>query len=382
MTMYDYITYYADNNQNIALQDSKGCLSYKEFKSCINNCISYFFYEVCKPKSVVILNTKQRRKWVVSFFSLLSLDCIIVPVPDEVTSNELIKIQEETGAVATISDSDLELQYMNTVYGDSIIPYQSEGNGGIYHLTSGSTGIRKYCKRTETGLVAEGLRYKHTLRIQKEDKILAVAPIYHSFSLGAACFAALVSGATLCVTERFVPREVLWTAYRGQVTIMILVPAMARLLYKTRTSAEVNLSSVRLVLAGAGVITEETFAGFRNKFGINLSSNYGSTETGGIITRVGGDSCSSIGKPMITTEIKIVDDITESSLCRTTLTEGELWVKAEGMFTGYLNELKPPFDAEGYMPMGDYVRMDETGNIYFWDEKKQSLTLVAKSKPA
>lgn len=116
------------------------------------------------------------------FFSLLSLDCIIVPVPDEVTSNELIKIQEETGAVATISDSDLELQYMNTVYGDSIIPYQSEGNGGIYHLTSGSTGIRKYCKRTETGLVAEGLRYKHTLRIQKEDKILAVAPIYHSFS--------------------------------------------------------------------------------------------------------------------------------------------------------------------------------------------------------
>lgn len=55
MTMYDYITYYADNNQNIALQDSKGCLSYKEFKSCINNCISYFFYEVCKLKSVVIL---------------------------------------------------------------------------------------------------------------------------------------------------------------------------------------------------------------------------------------------------------------------------------------------------------------------------------------
>ena len=168
----------------------------------------------------------------------------------------------------------------------------------VYHVTSGSTGEVKICIRTLAQFQAEGQMYQERLGLDEQDVVVCPLPLYHSFAFGAAFISSLRCGAALVLLKRFTPRNYLQTIIQKKATVSFIVPVMARMLTKCKLDTNTGIECLRYLVVGAGVINEELFSDFQNCFGFVLSANYGSSETGGIITRVDAESFPSIGLPM------------------------------------------------------------------------------------
>lgn len=385
MNVIDYIRRYAKQSPDvIALEDKNGSISYKELIVYIESYSKYIAMNICKPKTVVLLCIKNKRKWVLTFLSLLYLDCWVVPISDELTESEIVEIKMITHAICSIGVEDIiGAEYLGMKLNVEL--YQTQGIGGILHMTSGSTGHPKFCIRTIESLTEEGLIYKNSFAISQNDKILGVPPFFHSYALGAACMASLISGANLYMADRFVPREILEIAEKNKITIMILVADMVRIIASTYIPYDINLAHIRITLVGAGAITQEVYNYFLNKFHITLLSNYGSTETGGVISRLDNEPYNAIGKPMVGVSYKILNASSREEIGEATEQEGELCIKSKGMFTGYLDDSnnlnQEPInvlDEEGFYSTGDIVRRDAKGMIYVVTRKKNIISVGGK----
>ncbi len=319
-----------------------------------------------KSGETVILKEGGQLEFAVVFLSLLSLGCWVVPVTADMAGNELERIAVCTKAKIY---PDKFMDFSGNYHEYKNIPFikPKEDSGGIYHLSSGTTSDSKLCIRTIRALLTEGLSYKKTLSIGNKDIILSGSPLCHSYALGAALMAALASGACFYAIDRFIPRKILGIVQKNRITILILVPILAGTLVKTYSEHAFDVSSLNVVLVGAGAITEEIYNGFKEKYGICLMSNYGSTETGGIISRLEPQPYKSIGKPMHGVQIKLKQEDTE---CTKPGEEGEVWVKCDAMLAGYLGVDETLFDEQGFFPMGDIAYFDADHNLYLVGRKK------------
>lgn len=375
MTIFDFIEEHAQKRpDSAALKDGTRTVTYMELYWHINRCSFFLQENKCFSGVTVILKARRQLDWVMMFLCLLNQGCWVVPVPGGVQDKELDNIIEVTKASVVI---DEHLNCFITADEESNRkPTKPQGDAcGILHMTSGTTSEPKFCIRTLNSLTAEGLSYKSTFRISEKDKILNIPPLYHSYALGAGCFTALVSGACLYVIDRFMPREALRIVEAEEVTMMIVVPVIARVICNTYSQQQTKLCSLRIVLVGAGAITKEIYDKFLERFGIALMSNYGSTETGGIVSRKEPHPAASVGKPMDGVEIKVKDE----NMCNVPVGEnGELWVKCAGMLQGYMGIPGTVTDSEGYFPMGDIVMQDKDGYIYINGRIKSIINVGGK----
>lgn len=367
MTVLDYLVQYAHTTPDaIALQDSKKqVITYKELLVYIINYSNYLSENLCSQGSVVVLKVTRQQDWIIAFLSLLALGCWIVPISDKLSPYELEAVIETTNAKAVLDDDNPTWEIVKE--NQSPIHFSLSHPCGILHMTSGSTGKPKYCIRSIESLTSEAQSFITTFAITSLDIVLSVPPLYHSFALGAALMTTLTAGACLYNIDRFVPREVLRILTEESITILLLVPIIAKMLCDTYTPWEADLSLVRIALTGAGAISEELYSSFRNKFGICLQANYGSTETGGVISRIEPEPRQSIGKVMAGVEFKI---ITEEGNKADVMEVGELWIRCCGMLKGYYGTYETGIDSEGYFPMGDMVNMDTEGFLYIKGRKK------------
>jgi long-chain acyl-CoA synthetase len=150
---------------------------------------------------------------------------------------------------------------------------------------------------------------------------------------------------------------------------------MAKSLYKTYSKRVFDLSSLRVVIVGAGKITKEIFENFYNKFGIMLSANYGSSETGGVISRLNNKLFTSIGNPMYGVKIKICDD-NENSVPTGQI--GELYIKTPAMTPKYYNEKNHNITKDFFYKTSDMVIRDVDGNVFFQYRKKNIINIGGK----
>lgn len=314
----------------------------------------------------VVLQSRGQFEFAISFLSLLAAGCYVLPIPSDASAREVERISKLSNA--KIFDDVLEIR--SPIRGEVLDP--DEDTVGIYHTTSGSTGVPKLCIRTLKAMTAEGESYKETFCLSAEDRLFSCPPLHHSYAMGAGLIAALVSGASLYVGNAFSPRKILRTIQRSKVTFLILVPIMARAICEVFSKEVFDLSSVRVALVGAGPITKEVYEGFLGRFGIPLLSNYGSTETGGVVSRLESLPFSSIGRPMVGVEIRICN---EGGQPVPADQEGELRVRCPGMLKGYLSSNEPFLDESGFFSMGDYAVQDKAGFLYIRGRKKRFINI-------
>lgn len=375
MNLFDYIEEFASIDENrIAIIDDRMSLSYGQLYRCLKYNQDMLAAKGYTRGEKIALKAQGQLKFVISLLCLLSFECWVIPIPAEATDAEQKKIVEFTGSRVFCKET---LEYANIPidYNKSVLLKPAADMTGIYHLTSGTTGIPKLCIRTLECLTAEGLCYKKTFSIKSDDRIFSVPPLYHSYALGAALMATMVSGGGLYILDGFVPRKILRTIEEKKITFLILVPFMARILCNTYTKQLFDLSSVRVALVGAGVVTKEIYDNFRDRYGIALLSNYGSTETGGVVSRLTPMPYTSIGKPMDGVEIKLCNDGGE---CVLPGEEGEIWVKCQGMLKGYWGESDLSLDGQGFFPMGDIAVEDEDNYLFIKGRKKLLISVGGK----
>jgi long-chain acyl-CoA synthetase len=129
-----------------------------------------------------------------------------------------------------------------------------------------------------------------------------------------------------------------------------------------------------LFTSSTSPLRKEVTDKFKEETGAEIADAYGATEVGGgTHTNLSGNDLvkvkkpGSIGVPFPDTEVKIIDPETGKEI--DTGEAGELWVRGPQIMKGYWPTPGSGL-IDGWLPMGDIVRMDEDGYFYITDRIK------------
>jgi long-chain acyl-CoA synthetase len=166
---------------------------------------------------------------------------------------------------------------------------------GIYILSSGSTGQPKTVFRPLRTWMAEGARYRAFLNLTSSDRVLILSPISHAYGLGFLWGAHQAGAAYDLVAPTDMGAAI--NRMTSWATHACVTPNIAKLL-ALRTQCPRHGGPLRVVMVGAGPITAGQDQDFERAFGLRLSTNYGSTEAGGVFAAHAPVEAGQIGAPM------------------------------------------------------------------------------------
>ena len=147
-------------------------------------------------------------------------------------------------------------------------------------VTSGSDGQPKGIACRAEHLIADGLQVAATMKIRPRDINFAAIPLGHSYGLGNLVLPLFLQGTTVVTAREYLPRQVVEWVGRYGVTVLPLVPALARVL--SELPGEARLPKLRTVISAGAMLSPAVAEAFFRKYGRKIHNFYGSSETGGI----------------------------------------------------------------------------------------------------
>lgn len=251
-------------------------------------------------------------------------------------------------------------------------------------FTGGSTGIPKGACRTHAQDLAEihAVAASNGMLGMEHPVALIQCPLEHHG--GHSWFAsALAAGATVVICGKFDPAAILESIERYRVTHMILLPPTTYLrLLDCEDMRTRDLSSLRIVQSAAGAMTPEIIERIYRAFP-NAEVNYGwgQSESGvGTTIRISREMLAarapqleSIGTPMETLEIRIVDECDRDVAPGE---PGEAVVRSPAVMSGYYGQeslTRAAFTSDGWLRTGDIMCQDGQGFYYLKARKKDMI---------
>ena len=238
--------------------------------------------------------------------------------------------------------------------------------------TSGTTGPQKGV------LVSHRHAYEYAnavcrlLELRPADRYYAPLPLFHIAGQWAVVYACLQRGATAVVKRRFSVSE-FWSDCAAEgVTATFLLGAMAQFLYGQDQPLPAGVRLDRALV----VPLIEDLEGFRRKFGVRVTTCYGSTETGvPIVAGFDVSDPTAAGRPAPGYELRIVDENDEEVPVGVA---GELVLRtAEPWMTMIAYHGDDEATAHAFRNLwlhsGDAMRRDADGTFHFVDRLKDAI---------
>lgn len=252
---------------------------------------------------------------------------------------------------------------------------------GVFY-TGGTTGFPKGVMLSHENMAANALTGLVDGLTQGDGRALMIAPMFH-IAAAALMTAHALAGGTFVIAPMFTPLGTLEVLQNQKVTHVLLVPTMIQMVVDHPDASNYDLSSVKMVMYGASVISEGVLMRAMTLFSKSrFVQAYGMTELAPIATILSPDyhttegpfagKLRSAGRAAAICEVRIVDaDSQEVPLG----TIGEVAVRGPGVMLGYWNkpELTAAAVRNGWMHTGDGAYMDEEGFIFIVDRLKDMI---------
>jgi long-chain acyl-CoA synthetase len=248
--------------------------------------------------------------------------------------------------------------------------------------TSGTTGRPKGAMNTHGNVAFNSESYRTWLRLDGDDVVLGMAPLFHITGLIGHLTLAMLAGIPVVLFHRFDAGEALRLAERWGATFTIASITAFLALMDHPDAAHRDLSRLRKVCSGGAPVAPATVERWQRLTGSYIHNFYGLTETTspshavplGARAPVDPDSSAlSVGLPLPSTEVKIVDLETLEELPPGGV--GELWTRGPQVVPGYWR--RPDATAEtftdGFLHTGDVGKMDADGWFYIVDRAKDMI---------
>jgi acyl-CoA synthetase (AMP-forming)/AMP-acid ligase II len=197
-----------------------------------------------------------------------------------------------------------------TLYLDGAFSLLEDGcrsaGGCCVKVTSGSDGLAKGIACRAEHLIADGGQVAATMGLRPGDRNFAAIPFGHSYGLGNLVLPLILQGTGVVAAKEYVPRQLLGWLEKYHVTVLPLVPALARILAEMPGTDP--LAGVRKIISAGAVLSPAVAQAFYRRYGRKIHNFYGSSETGGICyDRTGAASLSgrSVGHPLTGVEVKV-----------------------------------------------------------------------------
>jgi acyl-CoA synthetase (AMP-forming)/AMP-acid ligase II len=255
----------------------------------------------------------------------------------------------------------------------------------LYQMyTSGTTGYPKGAVLTHAAVVAHLTQIGFGLEIQPRERVLLVAPVFHTAAANAGAFPCVHAGGCLYIQADFNPVEVVRALSEEHIGLAILVPAMIQAcLTAVPDVAQRRYDHLRRIHYGASPIAEQTLRRAMEVFQCDFSQGYGMTEaTAGFTVLSPADHrralaeqpglLLSAGRATVGTELRIVDP-NDNPVPNGTI--GEVIGRGPQLMRGYWNQ--PEASAEalrgGWLHTGDAGVIDDEGYLYVQDRVKDMI---------
>ncbi|MDG2051673.1 MAG: AMP-binding protein [Myxococcota bacterium] len=252
----------------------------------------------------------------------------------------------------------------------------------ILMYTSGTTGKPKGALLPHRKVLYNSLNAGLDFGIRGTDRVLVVAPLFHSLGLQILSLPVLYAGGSLFLQASFDPALVWSTVEQEQITYFGGVPAMHQRLYDTLLTAapgQWKTESLRFIFTAGSAVSNHLIDGFRQR-GLLLMQGYGQTETSTLCCLGPSDIArkpGSVGTPVFHGEVRVIAldtrDLSPQHWQDVQPEEtGEVVVRGPITMLGYWEnpEATAATFVQGWLCTGDLAQVDPDG----------FLTLVGRSR--
>jgi long-chain acyl-CoA synthetase len=311
----------------------------------------------------VALRLSNSPAFVAASFGALRLGASVVPLNVLLAAPE---IEERVAASTPVTLVEEELP----VEGDpvrEIVPRDGR-DPAVVLFTSGTSGRPKGAILTHGGVRAAARNTADALALGSDDVMLGVAPFSHVLGLSSGIVSTLLAGGAISVVQRFEAEATLETMTRTGTTILLGVPTMCIALCQAARGVS-RLPPVRIAHVGGAAVPEGVARDFEQTFGGDVVEGYGLTELSGIATTFPAGrrrKPGSVGVPLGGTELGIRDPDDQGV--------GEVMFRGPSVIPGYWNDpvaTAAAIDADGWLATGDMGRVDDDGDLFLVDRKKE-----------
>ncbi len=239
-------------------------------------------------------------------------------------------------------------------------------------FTSGSTGKPKGAMLTHANVAANVEDFRNRLQVGREDRLLGILPLFHSFGYTTLLWLPLLSECSMFYhVNPLEPKKVGEICLKYGCTTMPTTPTFQKG-YLRRPKEE--FEKMHTIICGAEKLPADLVAAWEEKFGHRLVEGYGTTELSPVVStcappnRFPGAGLlykpGSIGKPLDHVRVKIVD--LESGAEQPPDTPGMLLVKGPSVMKGYYGAPERTHEVfkDGWYVTGDVARLDADGFLF------------------
>ncbi|QPC88672.1 AMP-binding protein [Mesorhizobium sp. NBSH29] len=227
-------------------------------------------------------------------------------------------------------------------------------------FTSGSEGTPKGVVLSHRNVLSNAMQAEARLTLTPDDSLLNVLPTFHSFGLTAGMVLPLLIGVRLFLYPSPLHYKLI-PEVSGKLKPTILVGTDTFLNGYARTAEDSDFSSLRLVVAGAEAVREETRGVWRERFGAEIVEGFGLTEASPVVAvntaSHGRDG--TVGRlfPGMRMRLEPVEGMDDC---------GRMFVAGPNIMMGYMTAEQPgvlqPL-VDGWHDTGDIVSVDRDGFI-------------------
>lgn len=258
------------------------------------------------------------------------------------------------------------------------VPLDIQNDVALLQYTGGTTGIPKAAMLTHANLsanVEQCFQWFPSISLGAE-KMLAVIPFFHVFSMTVCLNLAVRCAMEIIATPRFDTVETMQTIQKKKPTYFPAVPAIYNAIVNHKDRGKYDLRSIKACISGGAPLPVEVKRAFEDATGCFLAEGYGLTEASPVVSAnpaKGENRPGSIGLAMPGTDIMIAD--LETGLPVQNGERGELCIKGPQIMKGYWlrDDETAATLKDGWLRTGDVALVDADGYIHIVDRIKDMI---------
>lgn len=352
----------------------------------------YSFFAVLKLKAVVVpINTMfkhEEARYILEDSQAKIVICSIDKLADcESILSRIEKLEHIVSLPAPYTNiNDVVIDFYQAIASSPALKQEVSVDGDaiaqiIY--TSGTTGHPKGACLSHRNLLSNVEDCAKVMKFSKHDAILCILPLFHSFASTVCMLLPLSKGAKIVVMRAVRPfKRVVRTIFKQRITVFVGIPSIYSILTQahfTRLQLFLNffINPVRACISGAAALPVEVTKKFERRFRRPLIQGYGLTEASPVVSLnpfMGKRKPESVGMPIPTVRVKIVG---KDGQVLPTGEVGELLVKGPNVMRGYFNRQEETESTlqNYWLHTGDLAKFDQEGYIYIMGRIKDMINV-------
>lgn len=253
------------------------------------------------------------------------------------------------------------------------------GDIAFLQYTGGTTGVSKGAMLTHRNLVAnleQVCAWMSVMLEEGKEEVITALPLYHVFALTCNCLVMFKLGAKniLITNPRDMPGFVKELG-KHKFSVITGVNTLFNGLLNQPDFAKLDFSRLKVAFGGGMAVQKVVAEKWLSITGASLAEGYGLTETSPVLTinpLNGTDRTGTIGLPISSTEIKMLDDDGKEVEMGE---PGELCARGPQVMKGYWQRPEDTAQVmfEDWFKTGDVATIDEDGFIRIVDRKKEMI---------